>query len=88
MKLPHLELHIAGVLEDTNKGHDVPGLEMLRGRKLEPPLTSSQSQNILLSVQMTDLNKYKASLDGSASHSARHLGCPSPEDGYFFLSYR
>lgn len=88
MKLPHLELHIAGVLEDTNKGHDVPGLEMLRGRKLEPLLTSSQSQNILLSVQMTDLNKYKASLDGSASHSARHLGCPSPEDGYFFLSCR
>lgn len=88
MKLPHLELHIAGVLEDTNKGHDVPGLEMLRGRKLEPPLTSSQSQNILLSVQMTDLSKYKASLDGLASHSARHLGCPSPEDGYFFLSCR
>lgn len=83
-----MELHITGVLEDTNKGHDVPGLEMLRGRKLEPLLTLSQSQNILLSVQMTDLNKYKASLDGSTSHSACHLGCPSPEDGYFFLSYR
>lgn len=45
MKLPCLELHMAAFLEDTKKGHDVPGLEMLRGRKLEPPLPSSLSQN-------------------------------------------
>lgn len=45
MKLPRLELHMAAFLGDTNKGHDVSGLEVLRGRKLEPPLPSPQSQN-------------------------------------------